>query len=309
MVETAIDRIAGGEAEGLAVRRRRRPSLGLRFWLPVAWIGLVAFGAATAGFWPMPAPETIDFINRAAMPGTVGEIELAGQTDLSEFRYLLGTDNLGRDILSRLVHGARVSLLIGLLSPLIGLLVGGGLGVLAGYYRGRVEGVVVAAMDIILAFPALVLLLAITFYLGPSLLNLILALGFLSVPASARVARANTLSLAGREFVLAAKAMGASDLYILVREIVPNVLMPLLVFAMLLVAVLIVAEGTLSFLGLSVPPPTPSWGTMIEEGRELLDQAPHVTMIPAAAMCLTVLSFNLIGDRLRGLIDPRESRL
>lgn len=309
MAETTIDRIAAGEAEGLAVRRRRRPSLGLRFWLPVAWIGLVAFGAATAGFWPMPAPETIDFINRAAMPGTVGEIELAGQTDLSEFRYLLGTDNLGRDILSRLVHGARVSLLIGLLSPLIGLLIGGGLGVLAGYYRGRVEGAVVAAMDIILAFPALVLLLAITFYLGPSLLNLILALGFLSVPASARVARANTLSLAGREFVLAAKAMGASDLYILVREIVPNVLMPLLVFAMLLVAVLIVAEGTLSFLGLSVPPPTPSWGTMIEEGRELLDQAPHVTMIPAAAMCLTVLSFNLIGDRLRGLIDPRESRL
>ncbi|MBX3498818.1 MAG: ABC transporter permease [Alphaproteobacteria bacterium] len=309
MVEAAIDRIASGEAEGLAVRRRRRRGLGLRFWLPVFWIGLVAFGAATADFWPMPAPETIDFINRAAMPGTVGEIELSGETEFSEFRYLLGTDNLGRDILSRLVHGARVSLLIGLLSPLIGLLVGGALGVLAGYYRGRVEGAVVAAMDIILAFPALVLLLAITFYLGPSLLNLILALGFLSVPASARVARANTLSLAGREFVLAAKAMGASDLYILVREIVPNVLMPLLVFAMLLVAVLIVAEGTLSFLGLSVPPPTPSWGTMIEEGRELLDQAPHVTMIPAAAMCLTVLSFNLIGDRLRSLIDPRESRL
>ncbi len=309
MVETTIDgTLAVGEAEGLAVRRRRR-RLGLGFWLPVTWIVLLMFGALTADFWPMPAPETIDFLNRAAAPGTVGEIELAGESELSEFRYLLGTDNIGRDILSRLIHGARVSLLIGLLSPLIGLLVGGALGVLAGYYRGRIEGVVVAVMDIILAFPALALLLAITFYLGPSLLNLILALGFLSIPASARVARANTLSLARREFVLAAKAMGASDLYILVREIVPNVLMPLLVFSMLLVAVLIVAEGTLSFLGLSVPPPTPSWGTMIEEGRELLDEAPHITMIPAAAMCLTVLSFNLIGDRLRGLIDPRESRL
>lgn len=309
MARTTIDGVvAGGDAEGLAVRRRRR-RLGVGFWLPAGWIGLVVLGAATADLWPMPAPETIDFFKRAAMPGTVGEIELAGQTDLSEYRYLLGTDSIGRDILSRLVHGARVSLLIGLLSPLIGLLVGGALGVLAGYYRGRVEGVVVAAMDIILAFPALVLLLGITFYLGPSLPNLILALGFLSVPASARVARANTLSLAGREFVLAAKAMGASDLYILVREIVPNVVMPLLVFAMLLVAVLIVAEGTLSFLGLSVPAPTPSWGAMIEEGRELLDEAPHVTMIPAAAMCLTVLSFNLLGDRLRGLIDPRESRL
>jgi len=309
MVETAIENVAvAGEAEGLAVRRRRR-RLGLGFWLPVAWIGLVVFGALTADLWPLPAPETIDFLKRAALPGTIGEIELAGQTELSEFRYLLGTDNVGRDILSRLVHGARVSLLIGLLSPLIGLLVGGALGVLAGYYRGRVESIVVASMDVILAFPALALLLAIAFYLGPSLPNLIFALGFLSVPASARVARANTLSLARREFVLAAKAMGASDLYILVREIVPNVLMPLLVFAMLLVAVLIVAEGTLSFLGLSVPPPTPSWGAMIEEGRELLDQAPHVTLIPAAAMCLTVLSFNLIGDRLRGLIDPRESRL
>src|SRR5690606_28444092 len=121
----------------------------------------------------------------------------------------------------------------------------------AGYYRGRIEAVVVAAMDVVLAFPALALLLAITFYLGSSLTNVILALGFLSIPASARVARANTLAFANREFVLAAKAMGASDAYILLREIVPNVVMPLLVFAMLLVAVLIVAEGTLSFLGLS----------------------------------------------------------
>lgn len=300
----AVDR---AEAEGLTRRRRRR--LGWGFWLPAAWIGLVLFGAVTAGLWPMPAPETIDFLSRAALPGSVGEIEMAGSTELVEYRYLLGTDGLGRDILSRLVHGARVSLTIGLVSPLIGLVIGGMLGILAGYYRGWVETVVMAGVDIVLAFPALALLLAITFYLGPTLVNLICALGFLSIPASARVARANTLSLANREFVLAARAMGASDLYILVREIVPNVVMPLLVFAMLLVAVLIVAEGTLSFLGLSVPPPTPSWGTMIEEGRELLDLSPHVTMIPAAAMCLTVLSFNLIGDRLRSLIDPRESRL
>ncbi|MEQ9638428.1 MAG: ABC transporter permease [Alphaproteobacteria bacterium] len=312
MVDAALQRArvtAEDDAEGLA-RRRRRGRLGLRFWLPVGWIGLVLFFAITADLWPLPAPDTMDFLSTAAPPGTVGEIEMAGgDGKFAEFRYLLGTDNLGRDILTRLIHGARVSLTIGLVSPLIGLLLGGALGVLAGYYRGRVESVVVAAMDIVLAFPALALLLAITFYLGPTLLNLILALGFLSIPASARVARANTLSLANREFVLAAKAMGASDLYILVREIVPNVVMPLIVFAMLLVAVLIVAEGTLSFLGLSVPPPTASWGTMIEEGRERLDDTPHITMIPAAAMCLTVLSFNLIGDRLRGLIDPREGKL
>jgi peptide/nickel transport system permease protein len=277
--------------------------------MPVGWICLVIVCALTAPLWPLPAPDTIDFLNTAAPPGSVGQIALSGRTEPSEYRYVLGTDNIGRDILSRLIYGARASLLIGLVSPLIGLLVGGGLGVVAGYYRGRVESVVVAIMDVVLAFPALALLLAITFYLGPSLINVIMALGFLSIPASARVARANTLSFANREFVLAAKAMGASDTYILFREIVPNVVMPLLVFAMLLIAVLIVAEGTLSFLGLSVPPPTPSWGTMIEEGRERLADAPHITMIPAAAMCLTVLSFNLIGDRLRGLIDPRESRL
>ncbi len=312
MADTALDRggdaAAAADAEGLARRRRRAP-LGLGFWLPASWIAIVVFFAVTADLWPMPAPDTIDFLSTAAVPGTVGEIEMAGETDLSPYTYWLGTDNLGRDILARLIHGARVSLLIGVLSPLIGLTIGGALGVLAGYYRGRLETVIVASLDVILAFPALALLLAITFYLGPTLTNLILALGFLSVPASARVARANTLSLANREFVLAAKAMGASDLYILVREIVPNVVMPLLVFAMLLVAVLIVAEGTLSFLGLSIPPPTPSWGTMIEEGRERLDESPHITMIPAAAMCLTVLSFNLIGDRLRGLIDPREGKL
>jgi peptide/nickel transport system permease protein len=306
--QTAPSPARGADAEGLA-RSRRRRRLGAGFWLPVGWIGLVVACALTAPLWPVPAPDTIDFLNTAAPPGSIGQIELSGRTAPSEYRYLLGTDNIGRDILSRLVHGARASLLIGLVSPLIGLLVGGGLGVLAGYYRGRVESVVVAVLDVILAFPALALLLAIAFYLGPSLVNVIMALGFLSIPASARVARANTLAFANREFVLAAKAMGASDSTILLREIVPNVVMPLLVFAMLLIAVLIVAEGTLSFLGLSVPPPTPSWGTMIEEGRERLADAPHITMIPAAAMCLTVLSFNLIGDRLRALIDPRESRL
>ena len=296
------------DAEGLA-RRRQARRLGPGVWLPVGWIGLVIACALTAPLWPVPAPDNIDFLNTAAPPGSVGQIELSGGSAPSEYRYLLGTDNIGRDILSRLIYGARASLLIGLVAPLIGLLIGGGLGVLAGYYRGAVESMVVAGVDVVLAFPALALLLAITFYLGSSLTNVILALGFLSIPASARVARANTLTFANREFVLAAKAMGASDATILLREIVPNVVMPLLVFAMLLVAVLIVAEGTLSFLGLSVPPPTPSWGTMIEEGRERLADAPHITMIPAAAMCLTVLSFNLIGDRLRGLIDPRESRL
>ena len=290
---------------GAGTRRRR---FGLAVWLPVAWIVFVLGCALSADWWAMPEADYMDFLSQGAPPGARGEVPLGGGEELVAYTYWLGTDTMGRDILTRLLHGARVSLTLGLIAPIIGLLVGGSLGMAAGYYRGWLESTAIAVTDIILAFPAIVLLLAIVFYVGGSLFNLTLTLGFLTVPAFYRVARANTLTFAEREFVTAAKAMGASDASILLREILPNVFMAMLVYALLIVAVLIVVEGVLSFLGLSVPN-APSWGGMIAEGKEYLDEYPRLSFVPAFVMFLTVLSFNLLGDRLRRFTDARESNI
>ena len=317
MVETTDQAAAEGDhgqrtaAEAKPIRVGRNP-FGFWFWLPVVWLGFVVLCALTADMLPLPESDAMDFGNEAAPPGIAGEatfVDANGEEFYAPYTYWLGTDGRGRDIVTRLIYGARVSLTIGLLAPLVGLVLGGATGILAGYYRGRLEATITAMLDAILAFPALVLLLAITFYIGSSLLNLTIALGLLSIPFYARVARANTLTFAEREFVLAARAMGASDFYIIVREILPNVVLPLLVYGLLVVAALIVVEGTLSFLGVGLPAPTPSWGGMIAEGREMLDEAPHVSLLPVSVMFLTVLSFNLLGDTLRGFSDPRESRL
>ena len=274
------------------VRRTRR--LGTLFWMAVGWTLLVLAAAALADLLPLPSPTDMDMLARRA-PFSA--------------EHWLGTDTLGRDELSRLIHGARISLTVGLCAPVIGLVFGGALGMLAGYFRGRFETLVVGSMDVLLAFPPLILALAVTAYLGQSLLNLTCILGVLGIPAFMRVARASTLTLARREFVIAAQALGATHARILLRELLPNVLLPLLAFFLLGVAVTIVVEGALSFLGLGVPPPISSWGSMIGEGRESLEIAPRLAFIPAAAMFFTVLSFNLIGDTLRALTDPRQGAL
>ena len=274
------------------VRRTRR--LGTLFWMAVGWTVLVLAAAALADLLPLPSPTDMDMLARRA-PFSA--------------EHWLGTDTLGRDELSRLIHGARISLTVGLCAPVIGLVFGGALGMLAGYFRGRFETLVVGSMDVLLAFPPLILALAVTAYLGQSLLNLTCILGVLGIPAFMRVARASTLTLARREFVIAAQALGATHARILLRELLPNVFLPLLAFFLLGVAVTIVVEGALSFLGLGVPPPISSWGSMIGEGRESLEIAPRLAFIPAAAMFFTVLSFNLIGDTLRALTDPRQGAL
>jgi peptide/nickel transport system permease protein len=273
------------------VPRMRR--LGPLFWAAIAWMIFVFAAAALAGLLPF-SPTDMDMLERRAPPSAL---------------HWLGNDGLGRDELARLIYGARISLTVGLCAPIIGITIGGALGMLAGYFRGRFEALVVGSMDVLLAFPPLILALAVTAYLGQSLLNLTCILGVLGIPAFMRVARAATLTLARREFVIAAQALGATHARILLRELLPNVFLPLLAFFLLGVAVTIVVEGALSFLGLGVPPPISSWGSMIGEGRESLEIAPRLAFLPAITMFLTVLSFNLVGDTLRALTDPRQGAL
>jgi len=283
-----------GIDEDIVVRpvpRTRR--LGPLFWAAVVWMIFVFAAAALAGLLPF-SPTDMDMLERRAPPSAL---------------HWLGNDGLGRDELARLIYGARISLTVGLCAPIIGITIGGALGMLAGYFRGRFETLVVGSMDVLLAFPPLILALAVTAYLGQSLLNLTCILGVLGIPAFMRVARAATLTLARREFVIAAQALGATHARILLRELLPNVFLPLLAFFLLGVAVTIVVEGALSFLGLGVPPPISSWGSMIGEGRESLEIAPRLAFLPAITMFLTVLSFNLVGDTLRALTDPRQGAL
>jgi peptide/nickel transport system permease protein len=271
--------------------RRRRRGLGAVFWIAVGWIAVVFALAICADLLPLADPLKQTLRARQLSPGLA---------------HLLGTDALGRDILSRAIHGARASLGIGLVAPLLASLIGATIGLLAGYFRGLVETLSMGATDVLLAFPPLVLALAIVAYLGQSVANVTIVLAVLTVPAVTRVARAATLVIRERDFVTAARALGASHARILLREILPNVMLPLGAYFLLLVAITIVAEGILSFLGLGVPPPLPSWGSMVAEGRESLDSAPYIAFIPAGIMFLTVLAFNLIGDTLRAITDPRR---
>ena len=287
-LELGIDR----DVVEAPARQGRR--LGLLFWIAIGWVVFVFAVALSADVLPLPSPTDMDMLEKRASFS-------AG--------HWLGTDGLGRDELSRVIYGARISLVVGICAPIIGLVIGGALGMLAGYFRGRFESLVVGSMDVLLAFPPLILALAVTAYLGQSIPNLTFILGLLSVPAFMRVARAATLTLARREFVIAAQALGATHARILLRELLPNVMLPLFAFFLLAVAVIIVTEGALSFLGLGVPPPISSWGSMIGEGRQSLEMAPRLAFIPAIAMFLTVLSFNLVGDTLRALTDPRQGAL
>jgi peptide/nickel transport system permease protein len=271
----------------------RASRLGALFWGAIAWMIFVFVAAAFANLLPF-SPTDMDMLERRAPASAL---------------HWLGTDGLGRDELARLIHGARISLTVGLCAPIIGITIGGALGMLAGYFRGRFESLVVGSMDVLLAFPPLILALAVTAYLGQSILNLTCILGVLGIPAFMRVARAATLTLARREFVIAAQALGATHARILLRELLPNVFLPLFAFFLLGVAVTIVVEGALSFLGLGVPPPVSSWGSMIGEARESLEMAPRLAFIPAITMFLTVLSFNLVGDTLRAFTDPRQGAL
>ena len=217
----------------------------------------------------------------------------------------MGTDDLGRDVLSRVIAGARASLAAGVVATGIGLTVGSVLGLVSGYFLGLVDTVIMRVMDAMLAFPGLVLALAITAALGPSLINAMIAIGVVSVPHFARLARGQVLLLRRTDYVEAARALGVSDRRIMARHVAPNMLTPIIVQASLSIAFAILTEASLSFLGLGVQPPTPSWGFMLNQGRDYLGQAPWLAVFPGIAIFLVVMAFNLLGDAIRDALDPR----
>jgi len=275
------------------IRDRRIPGVTV---LSMIWMALLVVLVVLQPLLPLADPATPDY----------SAVRLPPFTD---WVHPLGTDQLGRDILSRVISGAEVSLAVGLGSVLIALVLGTLIGALAGYFGGGTDRALGWVIDILLAFPALIAMIAITTFLGPSLVTLILALGVVSVPMVARVARSAARTYAHRDFVQAAKAMGTSEARILTRDILPNIAITVLSFGITLVAIAIAAEGALSFLGLGVPPPQASWGGMMNEGRAHLRNAPWIVMVPAIVMCVTLLAINFIADWLGRGSDRRGSHV
>ncbi|MGL5049296.1 MAG: nickel transporter permease [Fusobacteriaceae bacterium] len=220
-------------------------------------------------------------------------------------KHILGTDEFGRDIFARLIHGARVSLKVGVVAVSFSIAIGGTLGALAGFYGGKLDNVIMRIMDIFLAIPSILLAIAIVSALGPNLFNLMIAISISSVPGYARIVRASVLSIRDQEYIEAAKAIGASDMRIIFRHIIPNSLAPVIVQGTLGVAGAILSTAGLSFIGLGIQPPAPEWGSMLSGGRQYLRYAWWVTTFPGVAIMMTILSLNLLGDGLRDALDPR----
>jgi peptide/nickel transport system permease protein len=222
--------------------------------------------------------------------------------------HFFGTDHLGRDVWARLVRGARVSLLVGLIAVGIGIGLGTPIGAISGYYRGKVDEVIMRVMDSLLAFPPILMALVVITILGPSLFNTMIAIGVVYIPRFARVIRGSVLSEREKEYVDAAKMVGESNLSILFRQILPNCLSPLIVQSTVFIAYAILTEAALSFLGLGIQPPNPSWGSMLNEAKVFIESDPHLAIFPGLAISITVLGFNLFGDGLRDILDPRLSK-
>lgn len=236
------------------------------------------------------------------------EVHVRDRLQLPSTSYLLGTDELGRDLLSRIIYGARVSLAVGMVAVLIAGVGGVTLGLLGGYFGGSVDAIIMRCMDAVLAFPAIILALAIISALGPSPINAMIAIGIVTIPSFARITRGSLLSLKEKEFVEASRASGATSRYLMFRVLLPNSLSPILVQCSIAFANAILTEAALSFLGLGVQPPTPSWGSMLDFGRKYLGQNPWYSVSAGAAIFLAVLSLNLLGDGLRDALDPRLRR-
>ncbi|MDR1832890.1 MAG: ABC transporter permease [Fusobacteriaceae bacterium] len=230
---------------------------------------------------------------------------LPGRLASPSMAHWCGTDEFGRDIFARLIHGARVSLKVGFVSVTMSILAGGALGAIAGYFGGVLDNVIMRIMDIFLAIPSILLAIAIVSALGPNMINLMVAIAISSVPQFARIVRASVLTIRDQEFIEAARAIGASNTRIIYRHIIPNCLAPIIVRGTLGVASAILSTAGLSFIGLGIQPPAPEWGNMLSGGRQYLRSAWWVTTFPGVSIMLTIFALNLLGDGLRDALDPR----
>jgi ABC-type dipeptide/oligopeptide/nickel transport system permease subunit len=295
------------------IRERRTPAVeSLRRFLRhrsaqvgLALLGFMVLIALTAGILaPYDPIVPLENVTRRAGPC----IHLLG-CPADQPEHLMGIDSNNRDLFSRILYGSRLSLQIGFVTISFAILVGGLLGLIAGFFRGWVDNVIMRSMDVLLAFPSLLLAIAIVTVLGPGLINALLAIGIVSIPIYARLVRASVLSVKELEYIQASRALGASNLRILFLRILPNALTPLVVQGTLGIATAILDAAALSFLGLGAEKPTPEWGLMLGEERNSVFNAPHLVFFPGIAIALTVLSFNLLGDGLRDALDPRLSNV
>jgi len=273
-----------------ALARWRRPaSPPTGTWLAVGWLGLVVAGAVFAGV--LPLPEGLNPAATFTVPALLNPGLHSG--------HLLGTDTEGLDTLTELIYGARISLIVGIGGTLTGLIVGGIAGMVSGYFGGPVDGVTSYIVDVLLTFPPLILLIAMVAFLSPDVLNITIVLGILALPGFARLARANTIKIASRDYVTASRTLGSRQVRILLKVIAPNLIPSLFAYSFIIMSFLIVAEASLSFLGVGIQRPTPTWGNMIAQGDPTLNAHPALVLAPAVAILFTVLSANFIGQRLQ----------
>lgn len=237
------------------------------------------------------APNKMDVANSLAVPGTGG--------------HLLGTDNYGRDLFSRLVYGARISLIVGISAVVFGAILGTLLGLVSGYFGGRLDAIIMRTMDGLFAFPFILLAITLMTVLGQGLVNVIIAIGVANIPGFARIVRGQVLSVKEEEFIEVTKSLGATNGRIIFQHILPNCLAPLIVYGTMSIAGAIISEAALSFLGLGVQPPTASWGSILKDGKDFLVLSPHMATFSGLAILLTVLGINLFGDGLRDALDPK----
>jgi peptide/nickel transport system permease protein len=304
--------MAAAEAGTEGVVKKR---LGFGAWIAIGWLVFLLLLMVLAPLLPIPGP-------RERVSGLAFQQPLCTASDCVS-GHPLGGDTIGRDMISRLAYGARNSLFVGVGAVIIGFVLGGFLGLVAGYYRGRLETVITGFLDVLLSVPALILALSLAIFLQDRIqdivgssetagrLTLTFALGIVAIPSIGRITRANTLVWAEREFVTAARAQGAKNTRIMFREVLPNVVPAMAAIALLALAVLIIAEAALSILGAGITPPAPTWGNIIVEGFDYLTngRAPHVVFEASGAIFLTVLSINYLGDAIRERFDVREARL